>query len=88
MRDAKRVLAIRLDGHRLEGGADVPGLEQLDRKIDCLHRSVKPLRQRSGLQADTVVDACVVNDHVNAAKLLQYRFHRLLAGVHVREIGL
>jgi hypothetical protein len=52
MRDAERVLAIRLDGHPLEGGADVPGLEQLDRKIDRLHRRVQLLRQRPGLQAD------------------------------------
>src|SRR5882762_3872336 len=41
--DAARIVAIRLNRIRLEGGMDVPCLQKFDCKARFLHRSVKPL---------------------------------------------
>ena len=48
--DPAGIVAIRLHRHRLEGIADVPGLQKLNRKARLLQCRVQPLRQRPGFK--------------------------------------
>jgi hypothetical protein len=46
--NAARILAVRLYRHGLEGIADMPGLQKLNRKPRRRQSRVQPLRQRAG----------------------------------------
>ena len=52
LRDAARVIAVRLHRHRLERLPHVPCLQQFDRQPRFPRCRIKPLRQRPGFQPD------------------------------------
>ena len=50
LRDAPRILLVRLHWHRLERHAQVARLDQLDRQTRLRQSRIKPLRQRACLK--------------------------------------
>ena len=50
--DPTGVVAVRLHRHRLEGIADVPRLQKLNRKARLPQRRVQPLRQRTCFESN------------------------------------
>ncbi|MGY3540476.1 hypothetical protein ACVIIY_004696 [Bradyrhizobium sp. USDA 4515] len=52
LRDPAGIVAVRLHRHRLEGFANVPRFQQLDRKPCVSQTRIQPLRQGACLQPD------------------------------------